>query len=211
MSAPGDRTAGPLLLDLATVMAIITALVYFTGWTYAYHYFGHFKLGLLTLEIPTEYFFVYGFWVFKTWWWLVIPYGLGIVLLAFYEPRLSPRLDRIKAERPWLLKQLQIFAVLLAFLVAWGLAAVSAGWFYQDQQHNGFSAYPYVRVWPNTPLPEDATLKALYEELPSGVYRLLLENKETLFLFKLPTDGKPARLPINELPLKEVKLLRVLP
>ena len=65
MSAPNDRTAGPLLLDLATVMALITALVYFTGWTYAYHYFGHFKLGLLTLEIPTEYFFVYGFWVFK--------------------------------------------------------------------------------------------------------------------------------------------------
>ncbi len=201
MSAPGDRTAGLLLLDLATVMAIITALVYFTGWTYAYHYFGHFKLGLLTLEIPAEYFFVYGFWVFKTWWWLVIPYGLGIVLLAFYEPRLSPRLEWVKAERPRLLRQLQIFAVLLAFLVAWGLAAVSAGWFYQDQQHNGFSAYPYVRVWPNTPLPEDATLKALYEELPSGVYRLLLENKETLFLFKLPADGKPARLPVIELSL----------
>ena len=72
MSAPSDRTAGPLLLDLATVMAIITALVYFTGWTYAYHYFGHFKLGLLTLEIPTEYFFVYGFWVFKAWWWLAL-------------------------------------------------------------------------------------------------------------------------------------------
>jgi hypothetical protein len=57
MSAPSDRTAGPLLLDLATVTALITALVYFTGWTYAYHYFSYFKLGLLTLEIPTEYFF----------------------------------------------------------------------------------------------------------------------------------------------------------
>ncbi len=210
MSASSDRTAGPLLLDLATVMAIITALVYFTGWTYAYHYFGHFKLGLLTLEIPAEYFFVYGFWVFKTWWWLVIPYGLGIVLLAFYEPRLSLRLDRIKAERPRLLKQLQIFAVLLAFLLAWWLASISAGRFYQEQQGKGFIAYPLVRVWPNPP-PEDATLKALYEELPSGVYRLLLESKETLFLFKLPADGKPARLPVIELPLKEVKLLRVLP
>jgi hypothetical protein len=51
----------------------------------------------------------------------------------------------------------------------------------------------------------------LYGELPNGVYRLLLENRETLFLFKLPTDGKPARLPVIELPLKEVKLLRVLP
>lgn len=211
MSASSDRTTGPLLFDLATVTALIIALMYFTGWTYAYHYFGHFKLGLLTLEIPTEYFFVYGFWVFKTWWWLIIPYLLGIVFLASCEPRLSPRLDRIKTERPRLLRQLQIFAVLLAFLVAWGLASVSARWFYQEQQGEGFIAYPLVRVWPNPPPPEDVTLKALYEELPSGVYRLLLETKETLFLFKLPTDGQPARLPINELPLKEVKLLRVLP
>ena len=192
-------------------MALITALVYFTGWTYAYHYFGYFKLGLLTLEIPTEYFFVYGFWVFKTWWWLVIPYVLRIVLLAVYEARLSPRLDRIKAQRPRLLKQLQILAVLLAFLLVWWLASVSAGWFYREQQDNRFMAYPLVRVWPNEPPPEDATLKELYREFPSGVYRLLLENKETLFLFKLPPDGKPARLPIIELPLKEVKLLRVLP
>jgi len=211
MSASNDRTAGLLLFDLATETALITALVYFTGWTYAYHYFGHFKLGLLTLEIPIEYFFVYGFWVLKSWWWLIIPYGLGIMLLASCEPRLSPRLDRIKAERPRLLGQLQIFAVLLAFLVAWGLASVSAGWFYQEQQGKGFIAYPLVRVWLNPPPPEDATLKALYEELPSGVYRLLLENKETLFLFKLPADGKPARLPVIELPRKEVKLLRVLP
>jgi hypothetical protein len=211
MSATNEESKRPLLLDLATVTALVTALVYFTGWTYAYHYFGHFKLGLLTLEIPTEYFFAYGFWVFKTWWWLVIPYGLGIVLLAFYEPRLSPRLDRIKTRRPRLLKQLQIFVVLLAFLLVWWLAAVRAGWFYQDQQNTGFPAYPHVRIWPNEPLPEDATLKELYGELPGGVYRLLLENKETLFLFKLPPDGKPARLPVIELPSKEVKLLRVLP
>lgn len=211
MSVPSDKPAGPLLLDLATITALITALVYFTGWTYAYHYFGRFKLGLLTLEIPTEYFFVYGFWVFRTWWWLMIPYGLGIVLLAFYEPRLSSRLDRLRTERPRLLKQMQILVVLLAFLLAWWLAAVSAGLYYRKQWDLSFSNYPHVRVWPNTPLPEDTTLKALYEELPSGVYRLLLESKETLFLFKLPADGKPARLPVIELPLKEVKLLRVLP
>ncbi len=45
MSAPNDKTAGALWLDLATVTALITALVYATGWFYAYHYFGYFKLG----------------------------------------------------------------------------------------------------------------------------------------------------------------------
>ncbi len=101
--------------------------------------------------------------------------------------------------------------MLLAFLVAWLLASVSAGCYYQEQQDSGFSAYPHVRVWPNTPIPEDAGLRELYGELPNGVYRLLLESGETLFLFKLPPDGKPARLPIIELPRSEVKLLRVLP
>jgi F0F1-type ATP synthase assembly protein I len=61
MTAPSDKATGPLLLDLATVTVLITALVYFTGWTYAYHYFSHFKLGLLTLKIPTEYFLCMAF------------------------------------------------------------------------------------------------------------------------------------------------------
>lgn len=101
MSAPSDRTAGPLLLDLATVMAIITALVYFTGWTYAYHYFGHFKLGLLTLEIPTEYFFVYGFWVFKAWWWL-----------ALYRRALAAREKVLGPEHPNTLSSVNNLAAL---------------------------------------------------------------------------------------------------
>jgi hypothetical protein len=134
MSTPSDKIAGPLLLDFASVTALITALMYFTGGTYAYHYFGHFKLSLLTLEIPTEYFFVYGFWVFKTWWWLVILYGIGIVLLAFYEPHLAPWLDRLSTERHRLLKQLQVLVVLVAFLLAWRLASVSAEWYYQEAE-----------------------------------------------------------------------------
>jgi hypothetical protein len=87
MTATSEDPARPLLLDLATVATLITALIYFTGWTYAYQYFGHFRLGPLALEIPTEYFFVYGFWVFKRFWWLVALYGVGVLLLAFLEPR----------------------------------------------------------------------------------------------------------------------------
>jgi hypothetical protein len=44
-------------LDIATLMALATALVYAAGWTYAYHYFANFQLGLLTLDIPAEYYF----------------------------------------------------------------------------------------------------------------------------------------------------------
>jgi len=210
MSAP-DNDNGSSLIDLATVTALFTALVYFTGWSYAYHYFGHFKLGLLKLDIPTEYFFLYGFWVFKTWWWGIVPYGVGLLLLGLIEPQISAPLTRIKTTWPLLLKQLQIFSVIIVFFLAWWLSSISANWHLHKQQNMGFTACPLVRIWPKTPLPGDATLKELYGEFSEGVYRLLLESKDTLFLFKLPPDGKPARLPIIELPREEIKMLRVLP
>ena len=186
MSAPNERPTSAVLFDLATALALVTALVYATGWTYAYHYFGHFKLGLLMLEIPYPYFFMYA--------------------LA-----LGPKLRRIETARPWLLKHLQAPMVLLAFLLAWWLATASADRYYREQQSQGFNNYPCVQVWTKKPLPENAKLRKVYEALPGGDYRLLLQNRDKLFLFKLPRDGKPARVAVIQLALSEVRALRVLP
>ncbi|MCW5198778.1 hypothetical protein VU06_03425, partial [Desulfobulbus sp. F3] len=49
---------------------VATALLYITGWSYAYHYFQCFHLGLIGLEIEREYFLLYGFWVCKARWCL---------------------------------------------------------------------------------------------------------------------------------------------
>ncbi|MEZ5578738.1 MAG: hypothetical protein R3F36_02460 [Candidatus Competibacteraceae bacterium] len=82
--------------------------------------------------------------------------------------------------------------MLLAFLVARGWLRSARGGFIRNSSAEGFIAYPLVRVWPNPPSPEDAALKTLYEELPSGVYRLLFENKETLFCSSCrPTANGP--------------------
>ncbi|MEZ5574702.1 MAG: hypothetical protein R3F44_03280 [Candidatus Competibacteraceae bacterium] len=108
----------------------------------------------------------------------------GIVFLASCEPRLSPGwTDQHGLQSA--VRQLQIFAVLLAFLGGVGAALGQREVVYQEQQGEvGWQPHPLVGRWPNPPLPEDVTLKALgNEELPSGVYRLLLETKETLFLF----------------------------
>lgn len=112
MNPTDERAAGELWLDIAAALTLIIALIYATGWTYAYHYFGHFKLGLLMLEIPIQYFFMYGFWVFKTWWWLLLVlYGLitlSFLLVGFYG---APRWL-------WLLRHGQMLLVLLAFWLA---------------------------------------------------------------------------------------------
>jgi len=44
--------------DDDTAIALFTALVHVAGWTYAYHYFGYFSLGLLQLEITQDYYFI---------------------------------------------------------------------------------------------------------------------------------------------------------
>jgi len=209
-AVPSDNPTGALFLDLATVVLLVAAVVYVAGWTYAYHYFGHFGLGLLTLEIPLEYFFMYGFWVFKAWWWLVLAYGLLVSPILLHEPRLLPLRSLLRQERPFLLKHLQGILVLLAFVLAWALAVGWAGSFYREQQAAGFTAYPHVRVWPKES-PEDVKLKAFYEALPTGIYQLLLQNRDTLFLIKVPRGGERSRVgAVNVLALSEVRALRVL-
>ena len=62
----------PRILDLAATVTLIAALIYTAGWSYAYHWYDRFELGLIGLGIPFEYHFMYGFWVFQWFWWLVL-------------------------------------------------------------------------------------------------------------------------------------------
>ncbi len=45
------------LLDLSAATGFVAALLYTAGWSYAYHYFACFHLGLIGLEIQREHFF----------------------------------------------------------------------------------------------------------------------------------------------------------
>lgn len=40
------------------LLTLLGACLYTAGWAYAYHYFGRFRVGLLALDIPYEYYFV---------------------------------------------------------------------------------------------------------------------------------------------------------
>lgn len=211
MSSPRGQSAGVWLLDVATAIGLFTALVYVAGWTYAYHYFGHFSLGLLQLQIPRDYYFMYGFWVLKQW---ALPLGALYLLVLLPFPVRDPwcwgLLTRWRGDRPLFLKHLQVLAILLIFVLIWWLAIWSAGSYYSGQQARRFVDYPNVQVWLNTD-PKHADLLKLHTGLAEGGYRLLLQNQEKLFLFKPPRDGGPARLATVEVFLKDVETLRVLP
>ncbi len=201
------RTHGAWLFDIAAGLSLAGALVYATGWTYAFHYFDRFGLGLLELGIPHHYFLMYGFWVFKAWWWLwVLLYAIAMVLLL--------GLHGWSRREGWigiLAKQAQVALVLLAFALGGWLAREQAGDYYAAQQAQGFSAFPHVRVWPKDVKAEDESLRAFYAALPQGAYRLLLHGKQRIYLIKPPHDGLPVRLAVSELPLAHIESLRVLP
>jgi hypothetical protein len=80
MSVPTEQPKPPSLGDLAGVIAFVVGLIsawlYFTGWTYAYHYFDRFGIPLLMVDIPKENYLVYGAIIvrqFPLW-------GLGLAL-----------------------------------------------------------------------------------------------------------------------------------
>lgn len=204
------RSAVSLLFRLIAVSALVIGLVFFVGWAYAYHYFAHFDVGLMALQLPAVTFLGFAFWAFQAAWWLLIPYALGALALAIYEPRLRIALRRVRAERPWSLLQLGAVVALAAFLLAWWIAGLGATRFFERQQADRFRDLPRVSVWP-VAMPEDEALRALYAELPTGVYRVLLEDRERLFLIEPPPDGQPARVAVIELPWREVRSVRVSP
>ncbi|MCI5140231.1 MAG: hypothetical protein D3909_00480 [Candidatus Electrothrix sp. ATG1] len=53
------------LLDAGAITGIVAALLYTAGWSYAYHYFSRFHLGLTELGITKDTLFIYSLWVLK--------------------------------------------------------------------------------------------------------------------------------------------------
>jgi hypothetical protein len=49
--------------ELASMLIIVFALLYTAGWSFAYHYFGHFNVGLSALELPKEDYFIFSYCV----------------------------------------------------------------------------------------------------------------------------------------------------
>jgi hypothetical protein len=88
-AAPTMVPSRPLLgwVDVATWLAFIATWLYTADWSFAYHYFDRFHVGLLALEIPKEDYFLYSFWVLQDHWgWAVVSYlmGMGYLVLRRY-------------------------------------------------------------------------------------------------------------------------------
>ncbi len=190
----------PRAFDITLVATLTAALIYAGGWSYAYHWYDYFELGLIGLGIPYEYHFMYGFWVVKTYWWLILPIALLLTAVLAFWGRLGPIL--IPATPIW---------IPLAFLLFYFLGGLSAEANYREHRKLGFQGYSWTRVWikaDSDTLP--AKLQKVHRDLAEGKYRLLLETDKSLYLIRPDknSDRDGGEIPTLQIPLSRVHALR---
>jgi hypothetical protein len=191
------------LIETGVITSVATAFLYIAGWSYAYHYFQQFHLGLIGLEIEHEYFLLYDFWVWKA----HLCWMLPCLLVAFGLPLLF---QRFWQQRPELRSRLRAvawtgvpIALLLLFLFLYQLGAWTGQAEFAREQRGDFPSYPRVKVW----LKDDKDKRG--EVLSKGCYRLLLRGKEQLYLFR--PDKVSSGIPTEIVPNGEVASVRLLP
>lgn len=191
------------LIETGVITGVATALLYITGWSYAYHYFQCFHLGLIGLDIEREYFLLYDFWVWKAHMCWMLP----ILLATLSLPLLF---QRFWQQRPELRSRLRAVALMggpigliLLFVSLYQLGAWTGKAEFAREQRGDFPSYSRVKVWLKDK--QDARAAGLVK----GCYRLLLRGKEQLYLFR--ADGMSERIPTEIVPNSEVAAVRLLP
>ncbi|MCP4348235.1 MAG: hypothetical protein GY795_22330 [Desulfobacterales bacterium] len=223
------------LIDVGTLITLLIAMFYTAGWSFAYHYFEKFHLGLIGLDIPKEYLFMYSFQVIRDQLFLSFLALLSVVVLYFLvkfcfqkagnamgkKPSEQEQMNRNTFGNIFRNRQYELFlgtglllTPVMIFLMFWqfySLGVLGASGLYEKQALNDFESYPRVRVFLKK-IPDEFKEKA--EEWEKGCYKLLLKNKDRLYLFK-PQIYKKDNLrnisPTDIIPQSDVKLVRVLP
>jgi hypothetical protein len=201
-------------LEIVGIGTLLIALCYTCGWSYAYHYFERFNLGLLGLDIPREYFFLYAFWAINDqFWWTALLLGAGVGVLTGISIllRLLRRRFPIFGNRYPVRLGYAIVIVGTASLTFYGSytlgerAAVSV---YRYQADNGFPSYHFIQVWAD-PAEEGDLGRQMALHWQTGDYRLLMRNKDHLFLFY--PEGADTRLATTVLPSGKIRAFRTFP
>ena len=139
---PESPAFGEVIKAAGFVLGLITAWLYFAGWSYAYAYFDHFRILLLMVDLPIEHVFVYGGLVLWKNWLPALALFLLLAAAAWACCRYAADLGRFG------LSAIAVALVLLLFALGrWG--GVSTAWNdFQIQRAGDFPAYPRVRLVP---------------------------------------------------------------
>jgi hypothetical protein len=207
MNEAAERTKPPSLGDvvglLAFLVGLITAWLYVAGWTYAYHYFDRFGIPLLMVDIPKENYFVYGGIVVQQFPLWGLGFGLALLAAASLWSKISAALGRVATP-------LGLVVIAAVFWLGHEGGVAAAHQHYSDQRRSDYSAYPRVQVRPKEDAKPSAGSPLASGDLIKGCYRLLLHNRDRLFLVRPFKGATAADLPVLIIPWDQVNLIRVL-
>ncbi len=191
------------LFDVGLIMLLLAPLLYTAGWSFAYHYFEQFHMGLLGLDIPREYFFLYGFWTIKDQ-LLYSLGGMGATVIIYFLVKFLQQWVKLSQVLGLILTPVLVLSLFVLFYHLGDLTAESS---FKAQAKLNFPSYPRVKVWLENAGNNET--KAISGEWEKGCYRLLLRNKENLYLF---WSGNPGgKIPTEIIPKSKVRFVRVLP
>ena len=207
-------------IEPGIIITLLVPMFYTAGWSFAYHYFKHFHLGLVGLDIPREYLLVYSYWavrahILRFAVLLLIAGGVYFLLRHVIWRKIQARTTSGSAGTDlWAnvfrtgLVLVMPFAILLMFSLFYWFGDRVADMTYAEQVRKGFPSYPRVRVWVR---PEKAKgiSNAMVQEWQKGCYRLLLRNKDNLYLFY--PGGTGEKTPTDIIPVSKTEAVRVLP
>jgi len=198
-----DPSLGDIVAGAGFAVGLITAWLYVAGWTYAYDYFDRFRIPLLLIDLPREHLFVYGgltLWKKPLW-----AFGGAIVVsvLVVLAVMLRKPLGRLGLTGCAVLGVVALFA----FARLAGTSAAQTD--FLAERASDYGAYPRIEVTlRQSPAESDVEDEALVIAT-SGCARLLLFNKERLFLIR-PINGAPgADLHTFVLPWSDVAALQI--
>ncbi len=206
------------ILDVAFLLALVASLLYCAGWSFAYRYFERFHIGLLTLELPKEYYFVYGFMAFRSFWLPILILVLFIIVLSIvlsatnlskYIGKKDKKPPRIKKLSAVLTICLCAAAFLACFRLCFYLGEKAGDAHFLGQKHKDYPSYPRVEVHISDD--KEQELSQMRPPLDQGCYRMLFQHKDKIFLFYSMIDVPSADLSMTVIPLSKIDSIKVLP
>lgn len=196
--APGPRLPLP---DLAWITGLVLAWLYAAGWSYAYRWYARFDLGLNGLDLPIETVLMYGYWVLRAHWVLLLPVLAVWPLWTLVAPAVRRRgAAGLRRVSRLLLPAVLPLAALLAFALAYTLGARAADQRFVAHRDHGFRCLPRARVGLVPHTDRGPAIAALADGLartapppgtPEAEWRLLVQSTSLLVLIKPEPQGPP--------------------
>ncbi|MEG3844564.1 hypothetical protein QT986_30580, partial [Microcoleus sp. herbarium14] len=86
-ASPQPTPESNILGNFASVVGLLGAALFFTGWIYRWSYFSCFQLNVITLDLPVESFFIVPLQVFLGDGWTIVKSAIALLLtsLAIYH------------------------------------------------------------------------------------------------------------------------------